>query len=152
MCSHLDNHREAFQSQKSFCISQRCKHGGIMSSMFLNNYQCSWFGHSSLFFLLKWPVGYQAQSLSRMSGCSCQNCSPMMSQWWSCTLLLLRVTGTSFSWSSLGSLRRLVTVSSCWTKRMKRVNKELKDKKQTNKQKPQTSQCPTSVIRAQKNI
>lgn len=59
-------------------------------------------------------------SSSRISGCSCQNCSPIMSQWYSCTLLLLRIRDTSFS-SSFGSFTCLVTVSSCWTWRLRNI-------------------------------
>lgn len=117
MCSSLGNSIDTFQSQKSFCIQAR-------------RHRLLWFECSSLFFSLRWQIGYWEPSSSRMSRCSCQNCSPMMSQWWSCTLLLLRVTGTSFS-SSFGRLRRLVTVSSRWTKTFRRVNEESKEKKKT---------------------
>lgn len=70
----------------------------------------------------------QHASSSRMSGWSVQNCSPIMSQWCSCTLLLLRVTSTSFS-SSFGSFTRLVTVSSRWRWRRRNTISISKNKK-----------------------
>lgn len=56
-------------------------------------------------------VYIQQLSSSKMSGCSSQNKSPIISQLWAVTFLLLRVKVTSFS-PSLGNVILLVDVSS----------------------------------------
>lgn len=56
---------------------------------------------------------YQLSS-ARISGYSSQNCSPIMSQCRGTTLVLVRVTSTSFSSDSFGSLIFLVITSFTW--------------------------------------